>query len=217
MLVPLIHVALVLHANLLGNVDGGHVLRGNQGNQAREAELLQSIVFEGLRPFQRQASLPVLWCQHIAQFHLWLPIYLLHEESALPNKTLVALLNSIQEGVSVDLIFSDIPVQDMLHLLFAVRPTQEAHHFGIGIQGCQLVQVREHQWSEQQMFCLDNNQSLLMHRLLMSFLNQAFPEETGKKGILFFHRSPIAFSCTTALLIVDYIVRSTTKVSRCQV
>jgi hypothetical protein len=72
----------------------------------------------------------------------------------------------------------------MLHLLFAVRPTQEAHHFGIGIQGCQLVQVREHQWSEQQMFCLDKNQSLLMHRLLMSFLNQAFPEETGKNGTL---------------------------------
>ena len=184
MLAPLIHVALVLHANLLGNVDGGHILRENQGNQAGEAELLQSIVFERLRPFQRQASLPVLWCQHIAQFHLWLPIYLLREESALPNKTLVALLNSSQEGVSVDLIFSDIPVQDMLHLLFAVRPTQEAHHFGIGIQGCQLVQVREHQWSEQQMFCLDKNQSLLMHRLLMSFLNQAFPEETGKNGTL---------------------------------
>src|SRR5437764_9606505 len=180
MLAPLIHVALVLHANLLGNVDGGHVLRGNQGNQAREAELLQSIVFERLRPFQRQASLPVLWCQHIAQFHLWLPIYLLREESALPNKTLVALLNSSQEGVSVDLIFSDIPVQDMLHLLFAARPTQEAHHFRIGIQGSQIIQVREHQWSEQQVFCLDNNQSLLTHSLLMYLLNQAFPRKREK-------------------------------------
>src|SRR5437870_4763545 len=77
MLSPLVHIALVAHANLLGNVDGGSILRWNEGNQAGEAELLESIVFERLRAFQSQAALPVLWCQHIPQFHLWLPLYLL--------------------------------------------------------------------------------------------------------------------------------------------
>src|SRR5947209_1070074 len=97
MLSPLVYVALVVHANLLGNVDGGGIVRWNEGNQARETELLQSIVFERLRPFQSQAALPVLGCQHIPQFNLWLPVYLLIEESALPNKTLVTLLNGGKE------------------------------------------------------------------------------------------------------------------------
>src|SRR5689334_10187629 len=115
---PLVHVTLVLHANLLGNVDGGNILRWNEGNDTGEAQLLQSIVLERLRSFQRQAALPVLWCQHIGQFHLWLPLDLLIEKSALPNKTLIALLNSGKERVSIHLIFSDIPVQDVLYLLF---------------------------------------------------------------------------------------------------
>src|SRR5258708_22758644 len=104
----------------------------------------------------------------MCEFRFWLPIDFLLQQSTLSDKMLVALVNDGKECVSIDLILSDIPVQDTLHLIRAAWPTQEAHHLRISIEYRQIIQIGVCQWPELQVFRLKNN-----HRFLTYIIKNA--------------------------------------------
>src|ERR1019366_4101419 len=108
MLAPLVQITLVLHANLFRNVKRSTIARRDKGNNTRETQLLQSVIFERLNALYRQTMLPVRTGQHIGQFYLRLLLHLLTQQATLPNKALITLENGRKERMTVELVLFDV-------------------------------------------------------------------------------------------------------------
>src|SRR5579883_3500206 len=154
MLSPLLYIALVAHAHFLCDMDGGAILRRDQRDYTRKTQLLQAIVFQRLHPLYGQPMLPVGPGEHIAQLYLLLLLYLLVQQSTLPDKPPIALENGSEERVAINLVFPDIAVQHALHLVPTAWSPQKTHHFWIGVENRQAVQVVKREWPKHQMLRL---------------------------------------------------------------